>query len=651
MKFGSVCSGIESASVAWDPLGMTAAWFSEIEPFPCSVLSQRFPHTPNLGDMTLIDGDDPSVFDIDVLIGGTPCQGFSVAGLQGSLDDDRSNLALSFCRLGHTIAAHGRLKTLVWENVPGCLSTHDNAFGCILAGFVGETEPLQAEPKPTDRRDGRFWKWNKKRGHHVHSWANAGCVYGPKAAAAWRVLDAQYQHLAQRRERVFVVVCFGGWTDPAEILFERHGVRRDSPPSREAGEGFTHDVAQCLTSSGRGVERGGDTRGQDPVIACTLPASDGGVSSGMHPVIAVEGVCGTLSADTHPGSYAGQDAYQNKLIPQVTHALKGEGHDASEDGTGRGVPLVVVPFDTTQCTSPIHRGKPKDGDPCHTLNQGAHPPAIAFRTAGDGAVYSEGDCTAPLTTATDPSANIVAFSCKDHGADAGELSPTLRAMGHDGSHANAGGQVAVVVSEVSGTLGSNHGNIKAEHAWTGQLIAHRWAVRRLLPVECERLQGFPDGWTNVPRRVFLEKRPEGAGPCAKQIVTATVVATNGAHYVATNHTRCPQSVCPRKDMPTGVGYELCRDVCQQPGHAELNVIKLAKKKCCGATLYIEGHTYACEECKAAAVAAGIVEIKFEPPPGTAHDGPRYKAIGNSKAVPVVRWIGKRILAARVAAQL
>jgi len=287
VKYGSVCSGIESASMAWEPIGMQPAWFAEIDKFPSSVLSQRFPGVPNLGDFTRINADDPVINDIDLLVGGTPCQGFSVAGLQESLDDNRSNLAISFCRLGHRLNTHGRLKTIVWENVPGCLSTHDNAFGSILAGFVGEDVTLEAEPKPADRCSGRYWRWNEKRGHHVHSWANAGCVYGPKAAAAWRVLDAQYFGLAQRRERVFVVVCFGGWTDPAEILFERQGVRRDSPPSRETRESPTHDIAQCLKGSGPGAQRVGDTRGQGTVIACTIPASDGGVSSGMHPVVAM----------------------------------------------------------------------------------------------------------------------------------------------------------------------------------------------------------------------------------------------------------------------------------------------------------------------------------------------------------------------------
>lgn len=254
ITFGSVCSGIEAASVAWHPLGWRAAWLSEIEPFPCQLLAYRYPGVPNLGDMTKIahlirDGFVPAP---DVFTGGTPCQAFSVAGLRNSLDDARGNLSLTFCEIANEIdarrAATGLLPSIiVWENVPGVLSTKDNAFGCFLAGLAGEDDPLV----PSGER-----------------WTDAGCVFGPERAVAWRVLDAQYFGLAQRRRRVFVVASARSGFDPAAVLLEFDGVRRDSAPRREPGQDFTHDLAPCLTSSGRGVERGGDTRGQDPVVAC-----------------------------------------------------------------------------------------------------------------------------------------------------------------------------------------------------------------------------------------------------------------------------------------------------------------------------------------------------------------------------------------------
>jgi DNA (cytosine-5)-methyltransferase 1 len=266
ITFGSVCSGIEAASVAWNPLGWEAAWLSEIEPFPCALLAHHYPDVPNLGDMTKIahlirDGFAPAP---DVFCGGTPCQAFSVAGLRNSLDDARGNLSLTFCEIANEIdtrrAATGLLPSVIfWENVPGVLSTKDNAFGCFLAGLAGEDDPLV----PAGDR-----------------WTDAGCVYGPERTVAWRVLDAQYFGVAQRRRRVFVVASARNGFDPAAVLFEFDGVRRDSAPSRTPGKDITHDLAPCLTSSGGGVERGGDTRGQDPVVAVCPTLRAGGNKTG-----------------------------------------------------------------------------------------------------------------------------------------------------------------------------------------------------------------------------------------------------------------------------------------------------------------------------------------------------------------------------------
>lgn len=236
---GSVCSGIEAATVALGPIGFKTLWLSEIDTAPCAVLAHHYPDVPNLGDMTKIAAliRDCFVPAPDVFCGGTPCQAFSIAGLRNSLDDDRGNLSLVFCEIADEIdkrrAADGLLPAVIlWENVPGVLSTSDNAFGCFLAGLAGEDDPI--EPPGA-------------------KWTNAGCVFGPKRTVAWRVTDAQYFGVAQRRRRVFVVASAREGFDPAAVLFEFDGVRRDSAPSREAGQGFTHDVAPCLTSSGRGV--------------------------------------------------------------------------------------------------------------------------------------------------------------------------------------------------------------------------------------------------------------------------------------------------------------------------------------------------------------------------------------------------------------
>jgi DNA (cytosine-5)-methyltransferase 1 len=239
IRFGSVCSGIEAASVAWHPLGWEAAWLSEIEPFPCAVLKHHYPQVPNLGDMTLLPNRIASgeVEAPDVFCGGTPCQAFSVAGLRHSLDDSRGNLSLIFCEIANAIdnirlIQQSNPAIIFWENVPGVLNTKDNAFGCFLAGLAGESDALI----PSGGR-----------------WTDAGFIDGPKRAVAWRVLDAQYFGLAQRRKRVFVIASARDDFDPAEVLFEFDGVRRDIAPSRETRKEVPTDaipsIANCLETT------------------------------------------------------------------------------------------------------------------------------------------------------------------------------------------------------------------------------------------------------------------------------------------------------------------------------------------------------------------------------------------------------------------
>ena len=315
MKFGSVCSGIEAASVAWGPLGWKAAWLSEIEPFPSAVLAHHYPDVPNLGDMTLLPERILSgeVEAPDVFCGGTPCQAFSVAGLRNSLDDARGNLSLVFCEIANAIdkvrSVRGLDQSIVfWENVPGVLSTKDNAFGCFLAGLAGEDNPL--EPP---------------RG----KWTNAGYVLGPKRAVAWRLLDAQYFGVAQRRKRVFVVASARDDFDPAAVLFELDGVRRDTAPSREAGQ----RVAPCVTN-GPPFSRTGNERVEAEAMVVQPCVSANTDQNGLQHTV------GTLCADTHPGAYSGQDAYTGRLIPQpialqdvrpVEKAQNGRGWN--DDGT------------------------------------------------------------------------------------------------------------------------------------------------------------------------------------------------------------------------------------------------------------------------------------------------------------------------------
>ncbi len=414
MRYLSVCSGIEAATVAWHPLGWRPWAFAEIEAFPSAVLAHHYPTVPNLGDMTgFKDWPDAT---LDLLCGGTPCQSFSNAGLRAGLDDPRGQLMLTF----GAIAARYRPRWLVWENVPGVLSSNGGRdFGAFLGllGFLG---------------------------------------YG----FAYRVLDAQFvrvdgygRAVPQRRQRVFVVGCLGDWRRAAAVLLERESLRGDSAPRRRSGASVTAGpVAGTL-----GCRSADHTSGLKSEADFIVGAYGGNNGAGAVSV--------STALTAHPG---GRYDYDSETF--VAHTLRGEGFDASEDGTGRGTPLVAVgvdgyngsltggvactmgtpgssetasgptvmvpvPFDTTQITSASNYSNPKAGDPCHPLAAGAHAPAVAFGWQNAAA----------------------------QGMPVDTISPTLDKSKHPGAMQGA-------------------------------------AVRRLMPVECERLQGFPDGYTAIPWR-------------------------------------------------------------------------------------------------------------------------------------------------------
>ena len=213
MRYGSVCSGIEAATEAWHQLGWKPSFYSEIEAFPRAVLKHHHEDVPLHGDFTTIREDDYE--PIELLVGGTPCQSFSVAGLRGGLDDDRGNLALQFLKLAFRL----RPRWLVWENVPGVLSSNGGRdFGSILGGMV-------------------------ELGY--------GCAY--------RVLDAQFFGVPQRRRRVFLVGYFGNWQRAFSVLFERESLLRNPPPSREKRENSSQSIERGFGGSSRDRENdGGD---------------------------------------------------------------------------------------------------------------------------------------------------------------------------------------------------------------------------------------------------------------------------------------------------------------------------------------------------------------------------------------------------------
>jgi len=455
ITFFSVCSGIEAATVAWTPLGWQCVGVSEIEKFPSAVLAHHYPDVKNHGDFTKVDVK--TLPRVDILCGGTPCQAFSVAGLRRSLDDARGNLSLSFVRLAHELAGNNGLRNVVWENVPGVLSTKDNAFGCFLGALVGADD---AVPPPGGRR-----------------WPDEGMVSGPKGRAAWAILDAQYFGLAQRRKRVILVADFGAGADPAAVLLEFHGLSRNPPARGEAGKDLAPTIS-ARTKGGGGLgtdfdldggvieaprawaiqeravslnlDAGPQGKGYQPDVAYTLEARNKVQSVAFAPEIA-------RCVATREGS--SQDYETTTMVAvgvtgDIAHTLKAEGADASEDGTGRGTPIIA--FDTTQITSAANRSNPQPGDPCHPLSAGAHPPAITIpidmRQASRGATMTNN---------------------RKEGQSGGAPGTGI---GNDGDPAP--------------TLSTSH----PVAAFTGS------AVRRLTPTECERLQGFPDGYTDIPWR-------------------------------------------------------------------------------------------------------------------------------------------------------
>jgi DNA (cytosine-5)-methyltransferase 1 len=474
--YGSVCSGIEAASVAWHPLGWRAAFLSEIEAFPRAVLAHHYPDVPLHGDFTTIQA---GAYDaIDLLVGGTPCQSFSVAGLRGGLDDERGNLALQFLKLAQRL----RPRWVVWENVPGVLSSNGGRdFGSILGGLA---------------ELGYGW--------------------------AYRVLDAQYFGLAQRRRRVFVVGCLGDWRRAAAVLFERHSLSGHPAPRREAGQAAPTIPSRSTAGGGLGTDFACDG-GYQPSVAGALgtevPGSRQPADASDNLILSHDPAC-TLNARDYKGPLQEAD-----LSTVVAHALRGVGFDASEDGTGRGTPLVpvypiqnptmvnkeqggvggtdadspmytlearlqhgvAIPFDTTQITSPV----------AFTQNSRSE-----VRLIG-----GSGDVTAPVTS--EPGAQ-----CQNY------VALPLAAGAHPPAVAfqpryvrNGRGAPDEVAAALTGEAGRTGKGDSAQCVTTGM------AVRRLTPRECERLQGFPDDYTLIPYR----GKPAADGPRYKALGNSMAV--------------------------------------------------------------------------------------------------------------------------------
>ena len=539
MRYGSVCSGIEAVTQAWHPLGLEAAWFAEIEPFPCAVLAHHYPTVPNLGDMTLIAARilAGEVEAPDILVGGTPCQSFSVAGLRGGLGDHRGNLALAFVELADAVDLRRRNLGLspawiLWENVPGALNVDEGrAFGSILGGLCGSDDSLSPGA----------------------GWSRAGLVSGPTRRTAWRHLDARYHSLAQRRDRLFVLSRGGSgdWTAPEALLplvprSEWHPApsraSRPGASARPAGRApVGRDLAGGLCANGKAA---GSATKQDaeqglliPEIAYCVTGGPGGNQFGTGrdgQDTFIPEVSGALGGHHPQGDLDTSGAY----VPELAHALTGEGFDASEDGTGRGTP--IIPFDTTQITHPENRSNPQDGDPSPTLAKGGHAPAIAFRsTHSNGGILQDDtmltlSCSEPAPVMTlavrgrgegrdlevrdDGTANAlvtpnggrdgmgvgaIAYSITPEGGQGADLRATevdtAPALGSKNEQVPGYDRGVRVVAPALTTNDPSRSPTANEVTRQVEAVhASSMAVRRLTPVECARLQGFPDHFLDIP---------------------------------------------------------------------------------------------------------------------------------------------------------
>jgi DNA (cytosine-5)-methyltransferase 1 len=438
VRYLSVCSGIEAASKAWEPIGWEPVAFSEIEPFPAAVLKHHWPKVQNLGDMTKYEQWPIQSGTVDLLVGGTPCQSFSVAGLRQGLKDPRGNLMLTY--LG--IAERFKPRWLVWENVPGVLSSNGGKdFGSFL-GALGELG----------------YEW------------------------AYRVLDAQWFGVAQRRRRVFVVAHLGEGSLAAKVLFESESVRRDTPPRRETGQTITPTIRAGAANGGRGHgARSGDSKDEliVPVVKTFAEKWPADIAS-------------TLNA-----------AFGSKQGLEDQHAL---------GGAPLFVPGVICASDG-QANASINQ------DIAPTLTKQTEQPYVY--TPSSHAGYKEGVGTLRSNGGDlGGGSENLAVLYENHPNDSRVTGPHDVAPSCVSRYGTGGGNVPLVQEAVAVDT-YNHAlqekavpirSTASDICHTGGVInpADRMAVRRLSPRECERLQGFNDDHTMIPwRNKPADQCPDG----------------------------------------------------------------------------------------------------------------------------------------------
>jgi DNA (cytosine-5)-methyltransferase 1 len=477
VKYISVCSGIEAATVAWHGLGWEPLAFGEIDAFPSAVLAHHYPEVPNLGDMSKFrEWPEELLVECDLLVGGTPCQAFSVAGLRKSLEDDRGNLSLVYVQLFHHInevrKRHGRQPAIaLWENVPGVLSTRDNAFGCFVSGLLGVDDTIETQ-------DGK--------------WPKAGFLGSETVRVGYRVLDAQYFAVAQRRRRVFLVAVpcelvasLGERACPSEILSLRESVLGNPPTRGAAWEGAARPTA----------------------------ASAGGCCG--------REVAGTLDASYHKGCGERSGIERDVVVacPPYARTLTQRMHKGFDSTLDSQTPIVAF--------HPTQDPKSSTDGSTHAMGcgskQGCCTQAVAFKpgqseAAGGTFVTEEfaptiqgqnnGSTAVPAVAFT--KAKRAQSTTDDESWVPGEVAPTQNQFDVGDTRAttvvafreNTRCEVGYVDPPQS--LASGGG--KPGQGYCGVQIG--MAVRRLTPRECEFLQGFPPDYTLVTHR----NKPAADGP-------------------------------------------------------------------------------------------------------------------------------------------
>lgn len=468
MKYGSICSGIESASVAWGPLGFKCQFMSEIDKFPRAVLQHRFPEVPLHGDFTTIQRGDYGA--VDILVGGTPCQSFSVAGLRAGLDDPRGNLMLGFGALAQRLTP----QWLVWENVPGVLSSNG---GRDFGTFLGMLAQL---------------------GFGV----------------CFRILDSQFvrveshpRAVPQRRRRVFVVGYFGDWRPAAAVLFERESLQGYPPPGRKAGQRTTDSLTvganQCSGRPGDFVE------------ACA------GSLSAQHKVDRGDSEhCSFLVASplmNGSGNAAGHNARSghckdSHIVPVVSPAMKArDSKGVSSDGDGDGLPLVIQDVRSGVETKNQNGKGFSDENVAYTLDAQATMGVMAFQSKASSHQSMNPAPISPCLEVGKSDGVAIAFAQNQRNEVremdvAGAIPAIRRGDAKNETLCFQEAQTGCREYETAGCIRANGPG----HDPVGSRLRQGMMVRRLTPRECERLQGFPDDWTLIPwRGKAADQCPDG----------------------------------------------------------------------------------------------------------------------------------------------